>query len=115
MHTKLHIKLMRGEELQPWQVYKALHAAIQKRGYGRAPWASREAKRSDGKTEQELEPALLKKAEAKSTDEEKTYCQAIDAWPKFKQEISDSRFHYLLLLRCVENAATVLPFLQTKA
>ena len=34
-----------GETLAEWQIYKALHSAIQKRGYGRVPWAAREAKR----------------------------------------------------------------------
>lgn len=29
----LRIKLLRGEKLEPWQVYKALHSAIQRRGY----------------------------------------------------------------------------------
>jgi CRISPR-associated endonuclease Csn1 len=29
----LRIKLLRGEKLEPWQIYKALHSAIQKRGY----------------------------------------------------------------------------------
>jgi CRISPR-associated endonuclease Csn1 len=41
----LRIKLLRGEKLEPWQIYKALHSAIQKRGYERVPWAAREAKR----------------------------------------------------------------------
>ncbi len=29
----LRIKLLRGEKLEPWQIYKALHSAIQRRGY----------------------------------------------------------------------------------
>ena len=42
----LRIKLLRGDpDLKDWQVYKALHSAIQKRGYGNVPWAAREAKR----------------------------------------------------------------------
>ncbi len=28
----LRIKLLRGEKLEPWQIYKALHSAIQRRG-----------------------------------------------------------------------------------
>ncbi|HUK83087.1 MAG TPA: hypothetical protein VLZ12_10710 [Verrucomicrobiae bacterium] len=28
----LRIKLLRGERLEPWQIYKALHSAIQRRG-----------------------------------------------------------------------------------
>src|SRR5437867_1424815 len=50
----LRIKLLREEKLEPWQIYKALHSAIQKRGYGRVPWAAREEKRT-GKTEVEME------------------------------------------------------------
>ncbi|MGA2543215.1 MAG: type II CRISPR RNA-guided endonuclease Cas9 [Verrucomicrobiota bacterium] len=38
----LRIKLMRGEKLEPWQVYKALHSAIQRRGYDpHIPWKTR--------------------------------------------------------------------------
>ncbi len=29
----LRIKLLRGEKLEPWQVFKAFHSAIQRRGY----------------------------------------------------------------------------------
>lgn len=39
----LRIKLLRGEKLEPWQVYKALHSAIQRRGYDPdIPWKNRE-------------------------------------------------------------------------
>lgn len=38
----LRIKLMRGEKLEPWQVYKAFHSAIQRRGYDPdIPWKTR--------------------------------------------------------------------------
>jgi CRISPR-associated endonuclease Csn1 len=37
----LRIKLLRGETLEPWQIYKALHSAIQRRGYDpNIPWKS---------------------------------------------------------------------------
>ncbi len=43
----LRIKLMRGEKLEPWQVFKAFHSAIQRRGYDpNIPWKTREARRS---------------------------------------------------------------------
>ena len=45
----LRIKLLRGEPLEIWQIYKALHSAIQRRGYGPVPWAAREAKRGEKK------------------------------------------------------------------
>ncbi|MGI8966528.1 MAG: hypothetical protein ACR2H1_10640, partial [Limisphaerales bacterium] len=81
----LRIKLLRGEKLEPWQIYKALHSAIQKRGYGRVPWAARELKRA-GKTEDEIEKDLAKK--------DPTYKAAVEAWPKFKQDIADNRLHF---------------------
>ncbi|NJK92799.1 MAG: hypothetical protein HC904_13840 [Blastochloris sp.] len=35
----LRIRLLRGEKLESWQIYKALHAAIQRRGYDPdIPW-----------------------------------------------------------------------------
>lgn len=82
-----------GEVLADWQIYKALHSAIQKRGYGRVPWATRAAKRGE-QNEEELVSALLKKDPAKLTDEEKVYRAAVEAWPKFKQEVPDSAFHF---------------------
>jgi len=81
----LRIKLLRGEPLEPWQLYKALHSAIQKRGYGQVPWATRELKRT-GRTEEEIEQEMAKK--------DPEYKAAVTAWGKFKQEFSDSRFHF---------------------
>ena len=38
----LRIQLLRGEKLEPWQIYKALHSAIQRRGYDPdIPWKSK--------------------------------------------------------------------------
>ena len=34
----LRIRLLQGETLKPWQIYKAIFSAIQKRGYGDVPW-----------------------------------------------------------------------------
>jgi CRISPR-associated endonuclease Csn1 len=43
----LRIKLLRGERLEPWQVYKALHSAIQRRGYDpNIPWKNREQRKA---------------------------------------------------------------------
>ena len=81
----LRIKLLRGgEKLEPWQIYKALHSAIQKRGYGRVPWAARDERRS-GKTEEEMDKELAKK--------DPIYKAAVEAWPAFKREMAE-RFHY---------------------
>jgi len=42
----LRIKLLRGEKLEPWQIYKALHSAIQRRGYDPdIPWKAKESGR----------------------------------------------------------------------
>ncbi len=82
----LRIKLLRGEMLEPWQVFKAFHSAMQKRGYGKVAWAAREQKRQ-GRSEEEIDKALAKKDPA--------YKTAVEAWSKiFKQEISDTRYHY---------------------
>ncbi len=44
----LRIKLLRGEKLEPWQIYKALHSAMQRRGYDpEIPWKTRAQRKSD--------------------------------------------------------------------
>ncbi len=44
----LRIKLLRGEKLEPWQIYKALHSAIQRRGYDPdIPWKIRTRTKSE--------------------------------------------------------------------
>jgi CRISPR-associated endonuclease Csn1 len=44
----LRIKLLRGEKLEPWQIYKALHSAIQRRGYDpNIPWKAKESRRRE--------------------------------------------------------------------
>lgn len=41
----LRIKLLRGEKLDSWQVFKAFHSAIQRRGYDpNIPWKTRESR-----------------------------------------------------------------------
>ena len=42
----LRIKMLRGENLEPWQIYKAFHSAIQRRGYDpNIPWKNREQRK----------------------------------------------------------------------
>jgi len=88
----LRIKLLRWKEgdpkLEPWQVYKAFHSAIQRRGYGNVPWAAKEAARQ-GTTPEELE----KKEKADLEKKDPTYRAAVEAWPRFKKT-TDSRFHF---------------------
>jgi CRISPR-associated endonuclease Csn1 len=53
----LRIKLLRGEKLEPWQIYKALHSAIQRRGYDPdIPWRAKESRRRE-KAEDDKEEA----------------------------------------------------------
>jgi CRISPR-associated endonuclease Csn1 len=87
----LRIKLLRGEPLQEWQIYKALRSAIQKRGYGRVPWAARELKQKD-LSEEELARALYKQ-DQDLAKLDPNYREAIEAWPAFK-EGHDAHFHY---------------------
>ncbi len=35
----LRIMLLEGQPMADWQIYKALHASIQRRGYAKVPWA----------------------------------------------------------------------------
>ncbi|MGD0813224.1 MAG: hypothetical protein ABSA83_06440 [Verrucomicrobiota bacterium] len=57
----LRIKLLRGEKPEhSWQVFKAFHSAIQRRGYGKVPWAARQQRRA-GKTDEQIEKEQAKK------------------------------------------------------
>jgi CRISPR-associated endonuclease Csn1 len=50
----LRIKLLRGEKLEPWQIFKALRSAIQRRGYDpNIPWKTREQRRSEAPEDDE--------------------------------------------------------------
>ncbi len=80
----LRIRLLRGEELEAWQIYKALHSAIQKRGYAKVPWADRAARRG-AKTEEQIEQELARK--------DPGYRAAIEAWGKFKAQVPEE-FHF---------------------
>ncbi len=76
----LRIKLLRGEKLEPWQVFKALRSAIQKRGYGKIPWAEKEARRA-GKSIEELEKEEQKK--------DANYVAALNRWRDFKKQVPE--------------------------
>ncbi len=50
----LRIKLLRGDPLDPWQLYKAFHSAIQRRGYDPdIPWKTKERTRTTAKPDDE--------------------------------------------------------------
>jgi CRISPR-associated endonuclease Csn1 len=83
----LRIKLLREEKLEPWQIYKALRSAIQKRGYDdvkKLPWAGKEARRA-GKSIEELE----KEEEGK----DENYVAARNRWRDFKAAVP-ADFHF---------------------
>lgn len=81
----LRIKLLGWKEGDPelasWQIFKALHSAIQKRGYEKIPWAAKEARRA-GKTEEDLEKEEQKK--------DANYVAALNKWREFNQAVSEA-------------------------
>jgi CRISPR-associated endonuclease Csn1 len=81
----LRIKLLRGEKLEPWQIYKALRSAIQKRGYDpKIAWAEKEERRTGKKTgEQESEQAK----------KDPRYAEALNKWRQFKHD-TPVKFHF---------------------
>lgn len=85
----LRIRLLRGENtLAEWQIYKALRAGLQRRGYGAVPWATKEA-RKVGKTLEELEREEQKKLEQADV----RYREAVGKWPDFKRSVPKP-FHF---------------------
>jgi CRISPR-associated endonuclease Csn1 len=80
----LRIKLLGGEKLEGWQIFKALHSAIQRRGYERIPWAEKEARRA-GKSPEDLE----KEEQKKDPD----YVAALNRWREFKTQVPP-QFHF---------------------
>jgi CRISPR-associated endonuclease Csn1 len=83
----LRIKLLHGEKLQPWQIFKALRSSVQKRGYDdvkKLPWAGKEARRT-GKSLEELE----KEDENKDAN----YVAAVNRWRDFKSQVP-ANFHF---------------------
>lgn len=87
----LRIKLLNGDKLEAWQIYKALRSSIQKRGYGVVPWANREL----GKKELTLEEAEReqRKLDEALAKKDPLYRNTLEAWPKFKSEVP-SKFHF---------------------
>ncbi|MCS7062779.1 MAG: hypothetical protein NZM04_01805, partial [Methylacidiphilales bacterium] len=88
----LRIKLLRGEKLEPWQIYKALHSAIQKRGYDpNIPWKAAEARRA-GKTIEEIDEEE-RKADAELAKKDPAYQAALNAWRAFKTQVPQN-YHF---------------------
>jgi CRISPR-associated endonuclease Csn1 len=85
----LRIRLLQGDtSLAEWQLYKALRAALQRRGYGRVPWAAKEA-RKQGKTPEELQ----QEEEKKLQQADPRYRDAVGKWPEFKRSVP-AEFHF---------------------
>lgn len=88
----LRIKILRWKPgdppLEEWQVYKALRSAMQKRGYGRVPWAAKEA-RAKGKTPEEIE----REEEERLAKKDERYGEAVGKWLAFKRSVPPE-FHF---------------------
>ncbi|MCX6908403.1 MAG: hypothetical protein NTY01_10215 [Verrucomicrobia bacterium] len=85
----LRIRLLQGDRsLAEWQIFKALRAALQRRGYGPVPWAAKEA-RKQGKTPDELQ----QEEEKKLQQADARYRDAVGKWPEFKRSVP-ARFHF---------------------
>jgi CRISPR-associated endonuclease Csn1 len=87
----LRIRLLSGDtSLEEWQIFKALRSALQRRGYGRVPWAAKEAVKQ-GKTADEVE----KEEEKKLAQADPSYREAVGRWPDFKRSIArDPAYHF---------------------
>ena len=70
----LRIKLLRGEKLEPWQIFKALRAAAQKRGYDEnIPWKRKEERQGKSREPDEKN--------------DPKYTEAAGAWGKFTEQL----------------------------
>ncbi|HEY9174509.1 MAG TPA: HNH endonuclease domain-containing protein [Verrucomicrobiae bacterium] len=82
----LRIRLLQWKDgetkLAEWQIYKALRAALQQRGYGLPPWTTKEA-RKQGKLPEELAAEEEKKLQ--QTDPR--YREAADKWKRFRDSV----------------------------
>ncbi|MBI3880159.1 MAG: hypothetical protein HY301_08855 [Verrucomicrobia bacterium] len=77
----LRIKLLRREKLEPWQIFKALHSAIQRRGYDpNIPWKTR-AQRKSAKPDDEEGPTLTRMQEFEHSLEKMAPDRLQFRWP----------------------------------
>ncbi len=99
----LRIKLLRGEKLEPWQVYKAFHSAIQRRGYDPdIPWKTRQQRKTNAENTEDDEVGTQQRMEQFQKDLETMsprhpefhFPCYFDAWkmklwnPAFPQELN---------------------------
>jgi CRISPR-associated endonuclease Csn1 len=82
----LRIKLLQGEKLEPWQIYKALHSAIQRRGYDPSiPWKAGEHgdKKARNEEQQEYQARLTQfesELQSMTKDKARQLPCYFDAW-----------------------------------
>ena len=94
----LRIQLLEGKKLEKWQIYKALHASIQRRGYDKnVPWKDQEAenkrKKKNDTSEVDKSPEEAKKKNG--TPKDKDPEEEADNFEKDIQEkIKDKKYHY---------------------
>ena len=77
----LRVMLIEGQKLEDWQIYKALHAGIQRRGYDKnVPWKAREEARE--------------KEKKQKTDKDENPEKQIDRFNEYLQKMTpDKRYH----------------------
>ncbi len=101
----LRIMLLRGEKLEGWQVYKALHSAIQRRGYDpKVPWAKKGKEGDhpdDNGTEEGNETTEGEKSDADK--EERENQKRINAYEKNLYDIVGGREEFMY--PCYHDAA----------
>jgi len=71
----LRILLVQGQHLEPWQVFKAFHSAIQKRGYDpNVPWKNSRAQSSENDENQiTLQRAMAMQGEIEATSPDEVH------------------------------------------
>ncbi|MCK9316297.1 MAG: hypothetical protein M0Q48_09165 [Verrucomicrobia bacterium] len=73
----LRIMLLRGEKLEPWQVYKALHSAIQRRGFDpQVPWKNRASQKKE------------------DDEDSQTAKKTVDYENRLRQAVGDNQKHH---------------------
>ena len=94
----LRIQLLEGKKLEKWQIYKALHASIQRRGYDKnVPWKDQEAENKRKKKNDTLEVDKSQEEAKKKngTPKDKDPEEEADNFEKDIQEkIKNKKYHY---------------------
>lgn len=90
----LRIALIQQKPLEEWQIFKALWAAIQLRGYETVAWAGNAKKSTNSQNADPLETGVLNNAEIQQVKEEKENLENAEKYlTRLRYEISP-HFHY---------------------